>query len=118
MQRRYRGLWIALGVLVLLIAVGPLVGAAMWGPARVGLYGARPFIGPWFWGFGLGLGLLRAVFWIGLLALVFSLFRRRDRGWRGYDPETPEEIVDRRFAAGEISREEYDAIRSRLANQT
>lgn len=57
---------------------------------------------------------LMAVFWIGLLALgawAVSTYARKGNGAR---PETPLDIARRRYASGEISREEFEAIRQNL----
>ena len=52
-------------------------------------------------GFGMGFGLL---FWIAVLAVLYYLIT----GSRGSaNEESPLEILDKRFARGEISREEY-----------
>lgn len=62
--------------------------------------------------------------WIALIALmvwaVVRLTHRtapRDGGTHGGPPprETPEEILDRRFASGEIDAETYAEARKRLA---
>lgn len=61
-------------------------------------WGGGTFLGGmWFW-------------WIFLIALVFVGFwlfsRAGTRG--GPRPESPEEILKRRYASGEIDRAEYD----------
>lgn len=57
--------------------------------------------GGWFW----GMHVLWWLFWIGLIVAFFSLLtpvpRRRTR-------ETPLQILQRRFAAGEIAEKEYE----------
>ncbi|MBN9375337.1 MAG: SHOCT domain-containing protein [Cellulomonas sp.] len=66
------------------------------------------------WGAWLGMGL----FWLLLLGVIlYAVVRllpsggssRRDR-----DPDSPEEIVDRRFARGDIDLETYQAQRAVL----
>jgi uncharacterized membrane protein len=83
-----------------------------------GPFGARPFAAPWLigiWGFGL---LIRLLFIGGLIFLVVRLFGgRRSAGYRDDDyirhPDlTPAEILRRRYAAGEITREQYDEMRA------
>jgi putative membrane protein len=120
MRGSNRWLWIALGVLVVLMVAGPTFGVGLFAPrAGIGAYGARPFIGAWPWlaGFGLGIGLLiRVLVWGGLLLLVVSLFRgRRPRGWAHDDPD-PLDILNRRYASGEITREQYEEMRRTLAH--
>ena len=78
-------------------------------------------------GLGMGFGvfglLLMILFWVGLIALavwlVRALFPSVDR-----PPASPRghglgarEILDRRFARGEISREEYDLMRETISNE-
>ena len=80
-------------------------------------------------GFG-GWGLLfTGLFWIGLLVLGVWLLARlfpkagsshtgqadegpRARSWQ--PPETPLEILQRRYARGEVTKEEYETIRHDL----
>ncbi|KWX00899.1 hypothetical protein C3Y87_17105 [Carbonactinospora thermoautotrophica] len=81
----------------------------------------------WGWG-GMGGGMaivgwvLMAVFWIALIALivwaVVRLVQAGDGRYRGgQHPETPEEILARRFASGEIDAATYDEARARLAQR-
>jgi putative membrane protein len=66
--------------------------------------------GWWFW----GMHLIWWFFWAILIVLFFSLLtpvpRRRARLTR----ETPLEILQRRYAAGDISTEEYEERKARL----
>ena len=68
-----------------------------------------------------------SAFWIlPLLCLLFMavmmigcsgmMFRFRHGARRGDGRETPRQIVDRRFAHGEIGKEQYDAIRRELSD--
>lgn len=70
------------------------------------------------WGMGVGGWVAMALFWVLLIAAVVVLatwllpgMRERGRG----RPETPEEILDRRFALGEIDGEQYEKARRELA---
>ena len=71
------------------------------------------------WGMGWGRGGMWFV-WVGLLVIgvvvAMSMSRRQSSGH--YSPEirpgTPREILDARFAKGEIEREEYEARRKAL----
>lgn len=86
-----------------------------------------------FWGHHMGFGgwglLLTGLFWIGLIVLGVWLLARlfpkagssqaaaheegpRGRTWQA--PETPLEILKRRYARGEVSKEEYETIRHDL----
>lgn len=78
----------------------------------------------WGWGMGVGGWIAMTIFWIGLIVLVVWLVVRAfpgsgDRGrgdrddtggWR----ESPQETLDRRFAAGEIDEAAYHAMRETL----
>lgn len=67
------------------------------------------------WGAWLGMGL----FWLLLLALIVFLVVRllpsSDRPATGQYREAPEDILDRRFAQGEIDEQTYAAQRAALA---
>ena len=69
-------------------------------------------MGPGFWGFGLLGVLIRVAIWGGLIMLGVSFFRRRG-AWGGpYRSEQSSlEILKRRYAAGEISREQFEEMR-------
>ena len=118
-----RHLWIGLGVLALLAFVAlPVFGGMMWRGYGYGFgEGVRPFVGgPGFWGFwGLG-ALLRLLFWGAIIFFLVSLFRRRRHYWDHDHDEigtfelTPTEILRRRYAAGEITREQYEQMRHDL----
>ncbi len=64
------------------------------------------------WGYGFGLGWLLMVAWwalvvVGIVWLVRSLSGRQDEA----DPRSARRILDERFAAGELSVEEYEERR-------
>jgi putative membrane protein len=66
------------------------------------------------WGVLMMLGM--ALFWIAVIVLVVWLVRRGTEGFGRPSAEhvTPMEILDRRFAEGEITREEYRERREEL----
>jgi putative membrane protein len=76
-------------------------------------------------GFGMGFGLiglvLMALLWGGLILaaiwLVRALFPQAERPTAVSSPVKTDarEILDRRYARGEISREEYDSMRETLS---
>lgn len=73
----------------------------------------------WYGGMGAGGWILMSVFWVVLVALVVwavaSLLGRGGRNVERVDlAERPEEILDRRLAAGEIDGATYDALRGKL----
>jgi putative membrane protein len=112
MERSNRNVWLGVGVVVAL-----LLGLSIIGHQMPFAYGMRPFFGagPWFWGFGLAALLVRLVIWGALIALVIGLFRG---SWRrtpaGHNDLSSLEILNRRYAAGEITREQYDEMRRTL----
>jgi putative membrane protein len=75
-------------------------------------------------GYGVGMGwagwLAMGAFWVALLALIIFLVVRLLPGKSDSDSrtvaESPEEILDRRFASGEIDEQTYTAQRAALAN--
>ena len=48
-----------------------------------------------------------ALFWVSVIVGIAWLVRRSADGWREPRRETPLEILDRRFAEGAISADEY-----------
>ncbi len=68
-------------------------------------------------GAGLVMWLGMGLFWVALLAvivwLVVRLLPGQERG--GGVTESPEDILDRRFARGEIDEQTYTAARATLA---
>ncbi len=113
---------IIIGVVVLLILA---VGATLFLPfvARnlgLGLGFARPGL---LGGFGLGFLVLRGLgsllFWVLLIAGIFLLFRTvtvspSTSGTAVVASETPLDILKRRYANGEISKEQYEEMNSTL----
>jgi putative membrane protein len=72
-------------------------------------------------GYGNGMGaggwVLMGLFWVLLLVLIFWAVVRllpRSDGANRPTQGTPEEILDRRFASGELDVETYQAQRSAL----
>jgi putative membrane protein len=120
---RNRNLWIALGILALLVLVAlPAWGGGMMLFGRGVGFGAHPFVGfgaPWmlgFWGVGL---LIRLFVWGVIVFLAVNLFRRFSAGWRTDDDRpldalSPADILRRRYAAGEITREQYEEMKRTL----
>jgi len=72
-------------------------------------------------GWGAVGGILTALFWIALLALIIWALVRLARGtagrYREQQAETPQEILERRFARGEIDEDEYHRRRAGLAER-
>ena len=106
-----RTLWIALGI----FAVFALVASSWGGGMFLGGYGYRPFVAPWLFGFW-GIGILARLLFFGLVMfLVLRLFSGRRGSWDGpLYSDSPAEILRRRYAAGEITREQYEEMRHTL----
>lgn len=74
------------------------------------------------WDMGTGGWIAMSVFWIALLALVvWGVTRLLPTGGQTPDAstaraETPEEILDRRFALGEIDAESYQRMRTEITS--
>jgi putative membrane protein len=120
MGRDHRGLLIVLGVLILFVLLGPLLGGGMMGPGMMGYGGpGGPVgVGGWTWGLAMALGALSMLaFWgaliVGVVLLVRWLAGTTDRS-RAAPEESPLDILRRRYAAGEITREEYEQMRQVL----
>lgn len=70
------------------------------------------------YGFGATGMIFMSLFWllvIGLVVWGVTSLLPRDGSARDYRPERPEEILDRRFALGEIDAERYRQAREQLA---
>lgn len=126
-----RGLLIVLGVLVVIALLGPLLGGwGMMGPGM--MWGAGWPRGAGWDGRGVigSLGLWMALGWLSMLAFwgavvlgVVLLVRALAGGGRpanGAPPRADDpalEILRRRYAAGEITREQYEQMRADLERE-
>ncbi len=116
MRTTNRGFFIILGALVVIVLLITLVGGGMMGAGMMHAYG-QP--GPGNWGMGMGLGwLMMLAFW-GLVVLGVALLV----GWFGNGRATPAtdsalEVLRRRFAAGELTPEQFDQMRRTLSAST
>lgn len=71
--------------------------------------------GMWGWGMGFG-GVWMVLLLIGLIVLTVWLVRFMfPKGANWSEPEKPLEIAQRRYAEGEISQEEFEALKRDLA---
>ena len=78
-------------------------------------------MGPWmWWGHGMGWWIFPLVMIVVMLIICFRIFGRRGgrSSWCGFDDqkdaETPLDILKKRYAKGEISKEEFDRIKRDL----
>jgi len=125
-NQQNRNLFIALGVLVVFLLLGPMLVGGMMGPGFTGpgmmgwgYPGGATSGNGWLWGLGMGLGgLMMLAFW-GVLIGGIVLFVRWIAGQRasGTTPsatEDPMTILRRRYAAGEIDQQTFERMRSDL----
>jgi putative membrane protein len=120
MSKDHRGLLIVLGVLVVIFLIGPLLGGGMMGQRMMGDHGPQGILGinGWAWGLIMALGLLSMfAFWGAIIVGIVLLVRWLTGTTVGSDDaeEDPAlEALRRRYAAGEISQEEYERMRKAL----
>ena len=121
-DRTNRNVWIGLGIVLLAFLALSTLGGMMMGRGFVYGYGAYPFAGPWLWGMGLAGLVIRLALWGLLIMLAVRFFRGWSaRSWSArsesdvhHSDLPPLEILRRRYAAGEISREQFDEMRQVL----
>jgi putative membrane protein len=78
------------------------------------------------WGWGFGIGMVACMLMMGVMMFAMmgrgrargSWPRPRSEWWPGARSETPTDVLERRFAEGEISVEEYRERREILAHGT
>jgi len=125
-NQQNRNPFIALGVLVVFLLLGPMLVGGMMGPGFTGpgmmgwgYTGGATSGNGWLWGLGMGLGgLMMLAFW-GVLISGIVLFVRwiAGQGASGTTPsatEDPMTILRRRYAAGEIDQQTFERMRSDL----
>lgn len=117
MSNDNRRLLVALGVLVVVLVAVPALGGGMMGPGMMGGFAGAPAAGG-SWGLAVGLGWLSMLaFWGTLIVGVVLLVR-----WLGgatgdagrVAGESALDILRRRYAAGEITKEQYEEMRQVL----
>jgi putative membrane protein len=64
------------------------------------------------WGWGMGLGWLIAI--AAIVLLVVAVMRVSDRGGKHASEESALDILKKRYARGEIDKQEYDSLRRDL----
>lgn len=75
---------------------------------------------PLFWtGYGLFDSVISILFWVLLISLIVSLFRRHHSSDEKSKDEEPTdasnlEIIKRRYAQGEINKKEYEEMKKEL----
>ncbi len=70
--------------------------------------------GDYGWGMGFG-GIFMIIFWVFVILIVVYLVQSAVRGGKGQEQkETPLEILKKRYAAGEITKEEFERMKDDL----
>ncbi|MDR7521852.1 MAG: SHOCT domain-containing protein [Armatimonadota bacterium] len=107
---------VVIGVLILLPLLGGFGMMGGWGMMGPGM------MGPWSggrWGAGWGMPFLGGLFGLlilaGIVLAVVALTRREGVGPSAGQAEAPLDILKRRLAKGEISRDEYEALKKELS---
>lgn len=117
MDSATRKIVVALGILLIVTlalssTMGGMMGPGMMGPGFTGRWGG------WMWGAGMWLGgLVMLVFWGALIVgavLVVRLLGGLSGGDERTAPASPLDILKRRYASGEITREQYEQMRKDL----
>ena len=68
------------------------------------------------WGFGYGGMFMWLIFLVVLaVAIYFIVVVAKNKNLGGHAPETPLEILKKRYAKGEITKEEFDRIKNDLS---
>jgi len=118
MDNTTRTLLVAIGVL-LVVALGfsALMGGIM-GPGIAGQGPAGPAMmggHGWMWRLGMGFGgLMMLTFWGALIVGIVLLVRSMGIGVGPLSHSAPLDVLKRRYAAGEITREQYEQMRKDL----
>ena len=123
MRRQDQGLWIGLAALLLVLVAAAVLGGGMMaagtmGPGMMGWYGLPSAGIGWMWSLG---WLAMFLFWAAIVALPWLVFRRLSGGSdsRHSEPsESPGEILKRRYAAGDISREQFEEMERVMQGQS
>jgi putative membrane protein len=119
MTRSDRRILLLAGVLLLLLVFGFSGSVGMmrgYRPGMMGWYGYQT-LGGWAWLAPVGMGLGMLIFW-GLLIAVVVLLARSIARERDAPSESARAVLDRRFAAGEITEEQYAKMRSVLDQES
>ena len=108
-----RNVLIVIGIFVLQLLGLSMLGGGMMGGHVFTPEGTEDR--PWIWGLGMGLGgLMMIIFWGLVIAGIVLLVRHVTRGDSVSAGASPIDVLKRRYAAGEITREQYDQMKRDL----
>jgi putative membrane protein len=68
----------------------------------------------WGAGIGMGSGIFMLIFWALVIIGIVYVVRYLGRGGRAAGQETPLDILKRRYARGEVTREEFERMKGAL----
>ena len=114
MNNTTRGLAVALVVLIVAVLAFSVLMGGMMGPGMMGPGMMERGNVPWGWTWGLGMGvggLAMLAFWGALIVGVVLIARALGGGRRHRWHASPLDILKRRYAAGEVTREQYEQMR-------
>jgi putative membrane protein len=123
MDKTTRTLLIASGLLLVVALISSALMGGMMGPGFIGSgQASQGTFGPgmmrghgWMWGLGMGFGaLVMAAFWGVVIVGVILLIRSVSGGHLGPWHDTPLNLLKRRYASGQITREQYEQMRKDL----
>ncbi len=102
------------------VTVGFFASAALvfaQGPAQG--YGMGPGMMGWGWGMGWPGAVLMVIFWIAVIVVVIFFVRwlalSTNRGRRDASEESALDILKKRYARGEINKDEYEKIKKDIS---
>ena len=120
MDRSTRILLLALGGVVVVVLLFSALAGLLMGPAMTGqgVFGPDMMRGhAWMWGLGMGFGGLSMVFFWAVLLIGLVLLARSvgvSAGFGRHTASTPLEVLKHRYAAGQITREQFEQMRKDL----
>jgi putative membrane protein len=108
-----RNVLIIVGILVVLLLGFSMLGGGMMGGHMVAPEGIENR--SWMWGLGMGLGgLMMIIFWGAVIAGIVLLVRQVTRSDSASTGATPIDVLKRRYASGEITREQFEQMKQDL----
>jgi len=92
------------------VLAAPFLSGCMHRPVDRPVHGWDHMMGPW----GSALMLLVLIVLVGLVVYLLLERRRSDNRGTESTPETPMEILKKRYAKGEITKEEFDRMKDEI----